>query len=163
MGYVLKNIADIGWDVRIAGSAAFGAYAPVILRIAGPNAFKNAWGLEVRPATYCSSDAVGASPYAKFLERLKSFDAERASKVTPGLTVYPYDQLWFLKRAIEGAGAFDGAKFAAWVEANASTVPGVFAPYTASKTSHFLIGPDGLVPIQDFVKRSDGLLHRAGC
>jgi hypothetical protein len=49
------------------------------------------------------------------------------------------------------------------MEANAAEIKGMFSPYAASKESHFLIGADGLVPVQDFTRRSDGLLHRAGC
>jgi ABC-type branched-subunit amino acid transport system substrate-binding protein len=164
LGYALKNLADIGWDVPVAGSASFGVFAPIILKVAGPDGFKNAWGLEVKGITYCSNDPVGQSEYAKFITRLKAFDPASFEKLTPAIAAYSYDAFTLMKAAAGGAKSTEGPKIAAWIEANAPWVKTIYGPFQASPTSHFLVSQDNLVPVDGLgKKREDGLVKRAGC
>jgi ABC-type branched-subunit amino acid transport system substrate-binding protein len=164
LGYALKNLADIGWDVPVAGSASFGVFAPIIVKVAGPDAFKNAWGLEVKGITYCANDPVGQSEYAKFIAKLKGFDPAVFEKLTPAIAAYSYDAFSVMKAAAEGAKSTEGPKIAAWIEANVPSVKTIYGPFQASKTSHFLVSQDNLVPVDGLgKKREDGLVRRAGC
>jgi ABC-type branched-subunit amino acid transport system substrate-binding protein len=164
LGNALKGLQDISWDVPVAGSAFFGTFAPVITRIAGPDAFKNAWGLEVKGVTYCSTDPVGQSDFAKYAKRLKKAEPQNFDKLNPALGAYMYDAIYLLKAAVDGARSTEGPKVAAWIENNASSVKALYGPFVASKTSHFLVPPDVLVPVENLgSRRADGLVKRAGC
>lgn len=163
-GHAMKSKMEIGWDVRTVGSSVFGVLAPGILKVAGTGALKTALGLESKTYTYCSGDPVGQSPFSKFLADLKKFEPANFEKLNYSNVIFMYDGMAILAAAAKAVNSIDGTKVAAWLEANVSKVPVVNGPLTASKTSHWMIGADLLVPVQDLdQRRSDGLLKRAGC
>ncbi len=163
-GHAMKSKMEIGWDVRVVGSSVFGVLAPAIMRVAGPNALKTALGLESKSYTYCTNDPVGQSSFSKFQAELKKFEPANFEKLNYSNVIFMYDGMGLLAAATKAVGSTDGTKIAAWLEENVTKVPVVNGPLTATKTSHWMIGADLLVPVQDLdQRRSDGLLKRAGC
>jgi ABC-type branched-subunit amino acid transport system substrate-binding protein len=163
-GNTMKGMQEVGWNVRTIGSSVFGVLAPAIIRIAGPDALKTALGLESKAYTYCPGDPVGQSPFSKFLVRLKDFDPGQYDKLNFTNVVFMYDGANVLFTAAEATRTLDGARIAAWIEENVEKAPVVNGPLSASKTNHFLMGANLLVPVQDLgQKREDGLMRRAGC
>jgi branched-chain amino acid transport system substrate-binding protein len=163
-GNTMKAMKEIGWDVRTVGSSVFGVLAPAIIRIAGQDALKNALGLESRAYTYCPGDPVGTSAFSKFLDRLKAFQPADFDKLNYANVIFMYDGMQVLRTAAEATKSLEGAKIGAWIEENVSKVPVVNGPLSASKTNHFMMGAEILVPVMDLgQKREDGLLRRAGC
>jgi ABC-type branched-subunit amino acid transport system substrate-binding protein len=164
-GYILKNLDDIGWNIKVVGNNTIVAQVGVTTKIAGPNAYKNAVGVNYKSVSYCSNEAAGTSEYGKMKERLQAFDSANYAKYSPLVVAYIYDSVYALKAGLEGAGKVDGPAFAAWMEANAGKLKGILsAPLVASKTSHFLIAPSALVMVEDPTHvRPDGLMKRVGC
>jgi ABC-type branched-subunit amino acid transport system substrate-binding protein len=163
-GNTMRGMKEIGWDVRTVGSSVFGVLAPAIIRIAGQDALKTALGLESKAYTYCPGDPVGTSAFSKFLGQLKAFSPSNFDKLNYANVIFMYDGMQVLRTAAEATKSLDGATVAAWIEQNVSKVPVVNGPLTASKTNHFMMGADILVPVMDLgQKREDGLLRRATC
>jgi len=163
-GYILKNLQDINWDIRVAGATAVITLPATTLKIAGPAAYKNVVGVNYVAQTYCSNDPVGQSDFTKFKERLQAYDTVNYPKFAALTVLYLYDAVYAMKAAMEGAKSLDGATIAAWMEQNASKIKVINGVLTASKSSHFLIGTSAMVMSENPDKpRSDGLLKRAGC
>lgn len=163
-GHVMRNLKEIGWDIKVSGSLGTLSGVKTVLQIAGPDAYKNLSGTNLKPFGYCANDPVGSAPYTKFLDRLKAFTPNEFAKLSPNLVIYSYDALFLLKAAIEGAKSTAGPAVAAWIEANASKHVGIEGQFSASKTSHFLFGQDNMsIMVNGDKPRSDGLMRRYGC
>ena len=163
-GHVMRNLNEIGWDIKVSGSLGTLSGVKAVLQIAGPDAYKNLSGTNLKPFGYCTNDPVGSAPYTKFLDRLKAFAPNEFAKLSPNLVIYSYDALYLLKAAIEGAKSTAGPAIAAWIEANGSKHVGIEGQFSASKTSHFLFGQDNMsIMINGDKPRSDGLQRRYGC
>jgi hypothetical protein len=141
-------------------------FVPIAKTIAGPDAFKNSYGLQLARFSYCPNDPVGGSPASKFMARLKAFDPVQYEKGAYTTAAGLYDGVYILKAAVEAnGGSTGGPEIAKWIEEKSGSldnlVSGVPEP---SKDSHFLIGPKSvaLVSRPDLV-RSDGLQARVGC
>ena len=52
---------------------------------------------------------------------------------------------------------------AAWLEANSASFRGINSGLTASKSTHFLVGPEALTIVYPDRQRPGGLLERVGC
>jgi branched-chain amino acid transport system substrate-binding protein len=164
VGYVLKGMQEIGWNLRVAGNTTVVAQPGVVTKIAGPNAYKNVVGVNYLAQTYCSKDPVGSGDYTKFKERLQAFDPANFPKYSPLVVAYIYDGFYAMKAAMEGAKSIEGPAIAAWIEQNADKIKVTNGTLSASKTNHFLIGIPALTMAEDADKpRSDGLMKRAGC
>ena len=163
-GRVIKNLNEIGWDIKVSGNISVVTGYKTAVQIAGPDAYKNVYGANFKPFGYCANDAIGSSGYTKFVERVKAFAPNDFAKLSASQVTYSYDSVYILKAAIEGAKSTAGPAIAAWMEANGSKLSGVQGQFSASKTSHFLVGPDNLVMMESADKvRSDGLTKRYGC
>jgi hypothetical protein len=160
---VLKNLDEIGWNVPTVHSGTLLALYKPVLAAAGPEAMKHVTGaVQVKAFTYCSGDAIGSSPYAKFLERLKADNPSNFQQIATNVAVWTYDSVMVAKAAAEGAGTTDGRKMAAWLETH--TVAGIAGTAHGSPQSHFLGNADTSTVIEDPTSvRSDGLTKRSGC
>jgi ABC-type branched-subunit amino acid transport system substrate-binding protein len=166
LGNVQVSVANMNWDVKLVGNTAISAFVPVAKQIAGPNAFHNNYGLQLVRYTYCPNDPLFSSPAAKFMQRLKAFDAVQYEKGNRAAAGAMYDNVFILKAAVEASkGATDGPTIAAWIERHSrelgNLVSGVPEP---SGSSHFLFGARSLVAVEDVDKpREDGMQRRAYC
>ena len=136
----------------------------VVIKVAGPDAYKNVVGINYKALTYCNGDAIGSSDFAKYKQRLQAETGDKFPQYSPVLAGYLYDSVYVLKAAIEGAKKIDGPAMTAWMEQNAGSIKVMNANLSASKTSHFLIGASALTMAENADKsRADGLQKRAGC
>jgi len=161
---MLQNRDDIGWDVNVLGSLTTTNYAVGNAAILGEEAFNKVNSVQFIGMTYCPSDAVGSSAFAKFDARAKTEvpDLERLGG-SAALVPY-YIEPFILKAAIEGSGKTDGPSIAAWIEANAGSIENMIGPFAASSTNHFLPSAEALVVTKNaFKPREDGLTERVNC
>lgn len=161
---LLKTLQDIDWDIKVVGSNSVGNYSPSIGKNLGDDAFANLLGTQYPGLTYCSGDAAGSSEYAQFVKRLNAYDPKMSAKLPPATVSGAYIPLFIMKAAVEATGSTEGPKLAAWLEENSGSVKNMYAKLSASKTSHFLFGPEslGVIEVPNRV-REDGLQKRAGC
>ncbi len=163
-GRVIKNLNEIGWDIKVSGNISIATGYKTAVPIAGPDTYKNVYSANYKVLTYCSNEPVGASNFAKYVERIKAFAPDKFAKLSPVQVSYAYDSIYVIKHAIEGAKSTSGTAVAAWLESNAKSITAVQGQLSASKTSHFLLGPEALVMTENADKvREDGLTKRHGC
>ncbi len=161
---MLRGRQDLGWNIPVVGTNAITTFANVVLKMAGREAFTNVAGQSFTGFTYCASDTPGTSDYAKFLTKLKAFAPEESQKVAVTTVGWDYASIMLMKDVAEGAGSLDASKMAAWLEANADKLKSMAGPLSASKDTHFLLGPNATVMAEHPEDiRSDGLLRRSGC
>lgn len=161
---VVTTTSDLSWDVPIVGQGSVAVYAAQVAAKLGPDALKNVVGEAYPGMTYCPSDAVGGSEYAKFLVRLKAYAPDVVDKVPNSMIAHYYAMAYILKTAIEATGTVDGPTLTAWIEENAAQIPVMHGVPGASKTSHFLFGPESVQMVTDpQILREDGLIARASC
>lgn len=161
---LLENRADIGWDVPVLANQTMTNYAVGNVKIIGEAAFKGVFSTQFVGMTYCPSDPVGSSEFAKFAKRAaeKVPDLERMGGA-PSLIPY-YIQPFILADAIKGAGTTDGDVLAKWIEQNASKIKVSIGPLDASDTNHFLPSPAAIKVVKTPYKlRSDGMAERVDC
>lgn len=160
----LQNRDEIGWDALVLGSLTTTNYAVSNAAVLGAEAFENVYSVQFSGMTYCPGDAVGENPFAQFTARAVAavpnlMQLGGASAIAP-YYVEPY----ILQAAAEGAGTLDGAAIAAWVEANAATMPNILGEFGASSTSHFLPSSNAMVVVRNpHIQREDGLVERVSC
>jgi branched-chain amino acid transport system substrate-binding protein len=163
-GYIIKQRLEIGWPIKIVGNITVIAQPPVTVKVAGPDAYKDAIGINFKSLTYCSNDPIGSSEFAKFKARLQAEVGDKFPQYSPVVVGYLYDAVYVLKAAVEGSKKTDGPSVAEWMEKNANTVKVVNGELFASKTNHFMIGAAALTMAENPDKpRSDGMQKRAGC
>jgi ABC-type branched-subunit amino acid transport system substrate-binding protein len=164
-GTVLKNLSEIGWNVRVMGSSTMTLLTQPAIKIAGPDAYKNVLGVNNAAFTYCTGDALDSAAYAKFRKKLQAFDPANFAQYIPTVAVYAYDAPYIFKAAIEGSGGkTDGPTVAAWIEQNGQSLNIVSGKAEPSKTHHFMQGPSAMVLVEHpDVTREDGLQKRFGC
>ena len=163
-GAVIKSLADLSWGIKVVGNISVIVQPGVVIKVAGPDAYKNVVGINYKALTYCNGDAIGSSDFAKYKQRLQAETGDKFPQYSPVLAGYLYDSVYVLKAAIEGAKKIDGPAMTAWMEQNAGSIKVMNANLSASKTSHFLIGASALTMAENADKsRADGLQKRAGC
>jgi ABC-type branched-subunit amino acid transport system substrate-binding protein len=162
---LLKARRDLGWNVPIAGGVTVALFGPNAMKITGQELFNGVAGISNIGFTYCGNDAVGQSPFAKYVQRMAAFPAAGdVRSFSPASSSLLYDALYILKAAAEGTGGFDAARMSDWIEANGSKLVSLSGPLYPSKTSHLLLGAKTLVAVErPYETRSDGLQKRAGC
>lgn len=160
----LQNVDEIGWDVPVLGNLTTSNYAVGNARILGEEAFEDGYGVQFVGMTFCPGDPVGETPFAKFAA-LAAEQVPDLEKLGGAAALAPfYVQPWILKHAIEGAGSTEGKAVAAWIEANAATMPNVLGELHADQTTHFLPSERALAVVKSpHVHREDGLVARAQC
>lgn len=161
---LLENRADIGWDVPVLANQTMTNYAVGNVAVVGEEAFKDVYSVQFVGMTYCPSDPVGESAFAKFAKRAKEQVADVDRMGGASALIPYYIQPIVLAAAINGSGKTDGKSIAAWLQANASTVDMLTGPIQASGKSHFLPAPESIKVVKNPYKpREDGLVERADC
>jgi len=162
-GNAIKSLTELGWKIPVTGNWTIGAFAPMVEKIAGKEALKTVTGANYRGFTYCEG---GEKPKA-FLDlvaKAKAADPARAERSAMTFVSLFYDATYLLKAAVEGNGhKWDGPSIAAWIEANAKSVPSVSGIYSASKTSHFLFDADAMVSVSPGERGEAGIERRSKC
>lgn len=161
---VLENKLDIGWDVPLLANQTMTNYAVGNVAVTGEEAFANVYSTQFVGMTYCKSDAVGASPFAKFVATAKA-KVKDLDKMGGAAALTPYYiQPLIVAAAINGAGSAEGDKVKAWLEANGDKVNLIIGPVAASDKNHFLPAPTAIKVVKNAYKvREDGLVERADC
>lgn len=160
----LENRADIGWEVPVLANQTMTNYAVGNAKVLGEEAFEGVYSTQFVGMTYCPSDPVGESAFAKFAKRAAEQipDLERMGGA-PSLNPY-YIQPLIIAAAANGAGTTDGDAIAKWIEANAPSIKVQIGELEASDKSHFLPAASSIKVVKNPYKlREDGLAERADC
>lgn len=161
-GNVLKGIGELGWEVKVSGSYGVALSGPA-LKIVGKEGFKNTTGLNYKGFTYCGNQPP-SEKFRDFAAKVKAFKPDAASRLPLNYLSLWYDAPYILKWAVEGTGGkTDGPTIAAYIEQNVGKFAGVNTGLTASKTNHFLVGPDALAIVHPAVLGEGGIQQRADC
>lgn len=166
LAHVLQGLSSIGWDIKFVGGLAVSGFAPSVVKIAGPDAYKNAVGLQLLNYTYCANDAPGIGDTGKFLAKLRASDPQAYAGGSLSNAGAMYDAVYIFKAAIEAnGGKTDGATIANWIETSAKSMKGLVTGHPApAKGSRFMFDENALAMVQQPQNvRSDGLHRRAGC
>ena len=160
---LLENREDLGWDVPVLANQTMTNYAVGNAAVLGEEAFEGVYSTQFVGMTYCD-EPVGASPFAKFVERAKAAVPE-VDKLGGAASLTPfYIEPVILAAAINGAGTADGEAVAKWLEANSDKVEPIIGPISVSGTNHFMPSPDAIKVVAAPHKvREDGLIKRAEC
>jgi len=165
IGMVYKNMQEIGWNVPLVNQTA--AYdSKSTMRGGGPDVFKagRIHSQTLKYTTFCPGDPVGGSPYAKFLDALKSSTGTAFPNLNLGSAVLWYDGMQAIRAAVEATRTVDGPTLAKWIETNSGSVKSAGAQLSASASSHFLYSSDVFAyTTRPDQPREDGLTPRNGC
>lgn len=161
---LLKNRDEIGWKVPVLANLTLTNFSVGIAGRIGKEAFEGVNSVQFKGMTFCPGDAVGASDFAKFVARARAAVPDIDRIGGPSALAPFYIEPIILKAAIDGAGSLEGAKVAAWVEANAGKMKNMLGTFEASSKTHFLPSAEALAVVKNaFAPRSDGLVERAQC
>jgi ABC-type branched-subunit amino acid transport system substrate-binding protein len=165
IGMVYKNMQEIGWNLPLVNQTA--AYdSKSTMRGGGPDVFKagRIHSQTLKYTTFCPGDPVGGSPYAKFLDALKSSTGTAFPNLNLGSAVLWYDGMQAIRAAVEATRTVDGPTLAKWIETNSGSVKSAGAQLSASASSHFLYSSDVFAyTTRPDQPREDGLTPRNGC
>jgi len=161
-GNMVKSAAELDWNIKVVGS--FGAtFSGPALKIAGKDAYKNLVAVNYKGFSYCPSEPA-AKGFQEWVGQVKAFKPAAFDRQPLSYLSLWYDAVYVLKAAVEGTGGkTDGPSVAAWLEANSRSFRGINSGLTASKTTHFLVGPDALTIVYPDRTREGGLLERVQC
>jgi branched-chain amino acid transport system substrate-binding protein len=136
-GRILRDMATMGWKIPLIGIPHLGSDEAV--ELAGKAALENVHVLAWRNLTYTDT-AEPPAQVRRFLDGMKR--KYGGIKYSLYYMVQSYDAPYILKFAMEAAGSTEGPKVAAALEGRLKGWQGVQGPYTASKESHDMIGPE---------------------
>jgi branched-chain amino acid transport system substrate-binding protein len=161
-GNMVKSQNELGWNVKVVGS--FGAtFSGPALKIAGKDAYKNLIAVNYKGFSYCPNDAP-ATGFQKWIGEVRAHKPAAFERQPLSYLSLWYDTLYVLKAAVEGTGGkTDGPSIAAWIEQNSRSIKAINTGLTASKQTHFLVGPDALTMVYPDRVRDGGLLERVDC
>lgn len=158
----LRNMRDLGWDIKTSASGVGATGAPYVKSALGEGWMDNIHGTLLRLNTYCPGDPLNSSEWTGFLERIKAFNPRDVEKLNPGNIIMIYNATHALKAAAEGAGSLDPDAIRTYMYANEVKIPSGVAK--VSEAGHFMIGAGDIVPVTGPDKpREDGLIQRASC
>ena len=166
VGVVQKNKMEIGWDIQELTSLVAAAVPQLAIKRAGPNAFDNTLAQTLTRFTYCESAGGGDADVVEFIKNVQEFAPGRGADADYFNVANAYDAVYIFKQAIEATNSTDGPTLTEWLETNAGEIKGTIsaAKLSASKTNHFLVGPDSLTMVENPHERNEeGLQRRAGC
>jgi branched-chain amino acid transport system substrate-binding protein len=164
-GLIIKTLGEIGWKVPVASHTAV-LFAPTWMKMAGPDIFKGdtIHGLTFGSYLACKDSPQGATPFAKFLQRVKEVDPQNFDRFLQLSMTYYYDAIRLMFAAIDATKSVDGPTVAAWIENNAASFPSITGPMSPTKTNHFLFAGNAMWMVtRPDVRRPDGLLNKPGC
>ena len=161
-GNMLKSQNDLGWPVRVVGS--FGAtFSGPAMKIAGKDAYKNLVAVNYKGFSYCPQEPASQG-FQQWVDQVRAFKPAAFDRQPLSYLSLWYDAVYVMKAAVEGTGGkTDGPSIAAWLEANSASFRGINSGLTASKSTHFLVGPEALTIVYPDRQRPGGLLERVGC
>ncbi len=161
-GNMVKSQNDLGWPVRVVGS--FGAtFSGPAMKIAGKDAYKNLVAVNYKGFSYCPQDPASQG-FQQWVDQVKAFKPAAFERQPLSYLSLWYDAVYVMKAAVEGTGGkTEGPSIAAWLEANSASFRGINSGLTASKSTHFLVGPEALTIVYPDRQRPGGLLERVGC
>jgi branched-chain amino acid transport system substrate-binding protein len=161
-GNMVKSQNDLGWPVRVVGS--FGAtFSGPAMKIAGKDAYKNLVAVNYKGFSYCPQEPASQG-FQQWVDQVRAFKPAAFDRQPLSYLSLWYDAVYVMKAAVEGTGGkTDGASIAAWLEANSASFRGINSGLTASKSTHFLVGPEALTIVYPDRQRPGGLLERVGC
>ena len=161
-GNMVKSQNELGWPVKVVGS--FGAtFSGPALKIAGKDAYKNLIAVNYKGFSYCPKDGP-ATGFQTWIAQVKAHKPAAFERPPLSYLSLWYDTLYVLKAAVEGTGGkTDGPSIAAWLEQNSRSVKAINTGLSASKQTHFLVGPEALTMVYPDRVRAGGLLERVDC
>ena len=161
-GNMVKSLNELGWGIKVVGS--FGAtFSGPALKIAGKDAYKNLVAVNYKGFSYCPNEPTPRG-FQEFVGQVKAFKPAAFERQPLSYLSLWYDAVYVLKAAVEGTGGkTDGPSVAAWLENNSKSFRGINSGLTASKSTHFLVGPDALTVVYPDRQREGGLQERVGC
>ena len=158
----LKNVKDLGWDIKTSASGVGAAGANYVKSALGEGWMDNIHGTLLRLNTYCPGEPLNGSDWTGFLERIKAFNPKDVEKLNPGNIIMLYNATYALKAGAEGAGSLDPKAIREYMETHEVKIPTGISK--TSPTAHFMIGADDIVTVTGPDKpREDGLIQRARC
>ena len=87
-------------------------------------------------------EGAAGEAFQDFVGQVKAFKPEAFERQPLSYLSLWYDAVYVLKAAVEGTGGkTDGPSVAAWLETNSGSFNGINSGLTASKATHFLVGP----------------------
>jgi branched-chain amino acid transport system substrate-binding protein len=161
---LLENRIDIGWEAPVLANQTMSNYAVGNAAILGEEAFENVYSTQFVGMTYCPSEPVGSSDFAKFAVRAaeKIKDLERMGGA-PALNPY-YIQPIIVAAAANGAGTTDGEAIVKWMQTNSAQIKVMSGAVEATDKNHFLPAPSSIKVVKNpHVLREDGVVERADC
>lgn len=164
-GNILKSLDDVGWEVKVTGNYTIATFAPAALKIAGADSFHDhdVTGIAYKAFTYCDPQDL-PKPFASFVQRAQAYRPEEAKRLSLPFAATLYDGVQLMMQAVAAnAGSTDGAVLAKWIEANAKNYRGIISDFSASPSSHFLVGPGALAAVYPDRVRDGGMQQRYGC
>lgn len=168
VGIVQKNLQEIGWEIEQATSLAGSVSPDMVIRVAGPDAYKNMVAQTLAQFTYCPDAPEGPKVLSDFITKVKVYIKENDLEDIPQDYLnfaVGYDWVNLFKQAIEATGSTEGDVIGAWVEGNADKLQRVIANNAyASDKDHFLSGPDAYTMVIHPENRNEFSLQlRASC
>lgn len=155
-GRIVRDMATMGWSIPVVGDIELGTDEAV--QLAGKKAFEKVYVLAWSNLTY--SETQQPPPQVRrFLEGMKR--KYGGLQYSLGYMVQSYDAPYILKFGMEAAGSTEGPKVAAALEAKLRNWRGVQGPYTASKESHDLVGPEAFTMASPVEVTPDKLQKKA--
>jgi branched-chain amino acid transport system substrate-binding protein len=137
-GRIVRDMATLGWQIPVVGNIEMGSDEAV--KLAGRQAFERAYVLAWRNLTYSDAQPAPPAQVRRFLDGMKR--KYGGIKYSLGYMVQSYDAPYILKLGMEAAGSTEGPKVAAALEEKLKNWQGVQGPYTASKETHDMVGPE---------------------
>lgn len=162
VGHVLKAMQNLAWDIPVIGG--YGAhYSDQIAKVAGANSMNRLVATTYAPFGACPGKKAPDATQ-KFITGIKKFNPGEFKGLALDLAAASADSVEIIKHGVEGSGSTSGAKFAAWLEANAGSITGLINPsVSVSSNSHFLFGASDMVLVHPGKQVAEGVYQRADC
>lgn len=162
VGHVLQAMQGLSWNVPVIGG--YGAhYSTQIAAVSGAGSMSNLTATAYAPFGACPGQSA-PSATQKFIAGIKAFKPSAFASLALDLAAASADSVEIMKQGMEGAGSTSGSKFAAWMNAHASSIRGLINPsVSASSSSHYLFGPSDMVLVRPGKQVSEGVYERGDC
>jgi branched-chain amino acid transport system substrate-binding protein len=164
-GRVLRGIEQLRWNIPVVGGygAHFGAD---VARVAGRDAMRRLVATTYAAFGKCPRRGIPNATKA-FINGIRRFNPEGFATLVPALDLAGAvrDGIWVMKRAVEGARSTRGDRVTSWLERNSRSLGRglVNGKISASRSSHFLFGPNSMVLGRPGTEVTPGVYARADC
>jgi ABC-type branched-subunit amino acid transport system substrate-binding protein len=160
----MRGLKELKWDVPLSLGLGGGSQASTLPTIMPADQLLPYTGQTFAAVTYCSNTALGDAPLPKLLNRIRP-QVPNLDKLVPTSVASGYDTVYILKQVYTATGSFDTPTAARWIENNVDKINSVIFKFAKSPgNAHFLVGEGSMAMAENpHLKRSDGLVKRAGC